>query len=196
MGQALPLPERIPLPKGEVRTALTDAGIVLLDAKENMLFVSYTLPAGWKMVDNSTRQDLPLWYMIDDAKRIRFVIQGVWKETYDNKLSIYIGSSEPFVPRVADLIIPSETSLGAMSGRLGEMLDPLGRPAAPLSAHRSQPFVPPRRKRAADASSAAADSSHSDGPAEMTNAKWARTAADASPIASTSPSAISSSADR
>lgn len=60
MGQPLPLPERIPLPrKPEDVEKLELYGIVFKNKDKK--YVEFTLPEGWKLVDNSWRSDLPEW---------------------------------------------------------------------------------------------------------------------------------------
>jgi len=61
MGQPLPLPERIPLPKDSVSQSMIEKGFTFGDKVdiEGKTFVNYTLPEGWRFVNNSWRQDLP-----------------------------------------------------------------------------------------------------------------------------------------
>jgi hypothetical protein len=113
MGQPCPLPQRIPrVNSKEVQQALKDAGITL-DTEEKGNYVKFTMPTGWKMVDDSWREDLPNFYILDDEKKGRFHIHGSWKETYDNSLEMEVCEApySVFVPKhKANELIPSETS--------------------------------------------------------------------------------------
>ena len=89
MGQTLPLPRRIPAPDDRQLIELTKMGIIILD--KNVEYVRYSLPDGWKMVDDTTyREDLPVYHIIDDNSRIKVTISGVWKVLYDNELRMSI----------------------------------------------------------------------------------------------------------
>lgn len=109
MGQSLPLPERIPKPDEKTFAKMKDKNITV-DMESNDLYVSYTLPLGWKMVDNSWRQDLPEYHIVDDNNLVHFSIFGAWKETYDNKLSIRaVENPHKLVPQ-EEKVIPGETN--------------------------------------------------------------------------------------
>lgn len=120
MQQPLPLPERIPRPNVESEQgknlveALKKAGIVLEEGSE--WYARYTIPSGWTMIDDSLREDVPQFYLLDEKNLIHFSISGTWKETYDNEL--YLTQVTP--PRIfksqrqSDLSL-SETSLPTIS---------------------------------------------------------------------------------
>lgn len=152
MGQSMPLPKRIPRPDiktesgREVAAALEKAGIHLeeehTDTKSNDKYALYTMPVGWKMVDDSLRQDLPNFYIVDDKNMQRFNVAGVWKETYDNDLWIEV--TEPPIPFKAqnkkEPLVPNQTSKVVLRAKLKEAfkLNPLKRPSLPLTASRIQ----------------------------------------------------------
>lgn len=109
MGQPMPLPERIPRPSDEVATAFTECGIVC-DLNTSDKYVTYTLPEGWSIVDDSYREDLPIFHIIDAANMIRFSVSGAWKGTYDNILHIN-KVKEPYeFKRREEKLIPSKTN--------------------------------------------------------------------------------------
>lgn len=89
MGQPLPLPERIPVPIGKTRQKMLDAGIILNDDDKVDGYITYELPEGWKLVNDSHRSDLPNFNMVDPQGQTRFTVAGAWKGTYDNELNIY-----------------------------------------------------------------------------------------------------------
>ena len=95
MGQPLPLPERIPNPMTHQLVSLNQMGINIIkdlknDTKTLMPYVKYTLPEGWRMVCESWRQDLPVYYIVDDSDMRRVKVSGCWKGTYDNSLRLCI----------------------------------------------------------------------------------------------------------
>lgn len=94
MGQTLPLPERIPLPRSqEDRAEMEKMGFKFLvnQLQENDCeYVEYEKPKDWELVDKSTRSDLPQWYFIDQENKARIFIYGGWKGTYDNELKIQV----------------------------------------------------------------------------------------------------------
>lgn len=89
MCQPLPLPERIPFPRGEKqKQQLFDMGITW-DSEGEDKYVTYTLPNGWQMINATTfRNDLPKWYIVDSEMRKRVCISGSWKGTYNNDLNM------------------------------------------------------------------------------------------------------------
>ena len=58
----LPLPQRIPNPSEDQKKSMDECGIKITSSGE---FVEYDLPSGWEMVDNSTRRDLPQFFIVD-----------------------------------------------------------------------------------------------------------------------------------
>lgn len=111
MGQPFPLPTRIPFPSQDIYSKMVDLGFQFGDSycQKKQHLISYTLPSGWQLLDNSYRADIPEWYFVDTDNMCRFAITGSWKGTYDNELYIsYINSPYPYVPRNT-LPIPSET---------------------------------------------------------------------------------------
>jgi hypothetical protein len=147
MGQLLPLPERIPRPTPNQINELKNLGIeVNIEEKDEKgnpcMYVQYTLPVGWKMVDKSWREDLPDYYIVDIESKARVSISGSWKGSYDNKLRLSILKNPIILKPDEGKLIPSETSNYAMLGKFAEALDPLGRPAEPLSADRKPDFIP------------------------------------------------------
>jgi hypothetical protein len=76
------------------------------------------MPDGWKICDDSSRKDLPLFYFVDKNNSTRFEISGIWKEIYENELTIRM-ISKPFQynPTKKE-IIPNETSSANMTSKL------------------------------------------------------------------------------
>lgn len=92
-------------------------------------YLTYTLPTGWKMVDDSQRRDLPNFHIVDNEEMVRFSIHGGWKGTYDNELHL-ICVAEPYkFEQRHEEVIPSETNTVDVVGKLAEAFDPLHRPA-------------------------------------------------------------------
>jgi hypothetical protein len=109
MGQACPLPSRIPVPKGKTLDRMIALGIVVNLEDSDSGYVTYTLPSGWEMVDDSWRADLPNYFMVD-ASDMKFVqVNGSWKGTYDNCLTISIVTEPHKLIRRTAKPIPSET---------------------------------------------------------------------------------------
>lgn len=88
MGQVLPLPERIPPPTQSQAEQLESMGVVVAPKEDG--YCPYTLPSGWSIKDCSERSDLPIFKIVDQERNIRVVIDGAWKGTYDNDLSMKI----------------------------------------------------------------------------------------------------------
>lgn len=126
MGQSLPLPEKIPYPKAEVRSMMETDGIKLLGDAE---YVAYTLPPYWKMRDVSTRQDLPDYYIVDEDNYGRYHIHGAWKGTYDNKLYIQHVKEKRLIEPNHEGMEECVTSGIGYVKTLAEGLDPKKRPA-------------------------------------------------------------------
>jgi hypothetical protein len=120
MGQPLPLPNRIPQPTGYVASEFDKMGIKYETGDEK--YVSYTLPDGWSMKDKSWREDLPNFAIVDTDGMIRAVVSGSWKETYDNRLSINIPDELELFEKPKDEVIPSETSVPAIVGKIAGAL--------------------------------------------------------------------------
>jgi hypothetical protein len=147
MGQICPLPQRIPCPSVEVATIMKQQGIQLHDlldeAGQRKAYVQYTLPSGWKMVDDSWRQDLPCFHIVDADGMIRYTVSGSWKGTYDNELHLSM-KKDPikYEPRNAP-VEASQTSTAAIAGKFAEALDPLHRPAQlPSHVSRTPDYTP------------------------------------------------------
>lgn len=129
MGQTLftplPLPNEIPRPDEKMAAIMKESGIVIngIDNEESGDYLTYDLPCGWKMVDASYRQDIPIFHIVDANDMIKFTVSGQWKGTYDNRLRIR-QEKEPtkYVPREED-IIPSKTSGIATIVKIGEALN-------------------------------------------------------------------------
>jgi len=82
--QTFPLPSRIPVPTSGQLAKLNEMGITIGDEIEG--YVLYTMPEGWKMRNNTVREDMPKFVMVDSDDNIRVVVSGVWKEAHDNEL--------------------------------------------------------------------------------------------------------------
>jgi hypothetical protein len=147
MGQVLPLPERIPRPNPntdegkKIIKAFNKFGIEFEDTQE--LYITYKLPNGWRTIDDSRREDLPQYYIVDDTNMVQFFIGGSWKGTYDNNLYMeqvdfpYTFESKN---KTAPLI-PSETSNTVVMGKMCEAIDSLHRPANPHTAQRKLDYT-------------------------------------------------------
>ena len=75
MGQSLPLPDRIPVPYPRTKEKMEKDGITII-SEDGERYVKYTLPDGWKMVNDSVREDLPSFYIADDKDMTRYCIDG------------------------------------------------------------------------------------------------------------------------
>jgi hypothetical protein len=128
MGQMMPLPSRIPEPTTKQLAKLTEMGVTIGEKNEG--YVRYTMPSGWKMVDQSWREDLPNFAMVDTDGNIRVTINGSWKGTYDNELHMRIASApfDKYEPKDEEPIMASETSESVMIAKFGEAMT--GMPAA------------------------------------------------------------------
>jgi hypothetical protein len=90
-------------------------------------YVRYTLPQGWRMVDNSFRQDLPEFYIIDADNMKRVSISGAWKGAYDNDLSLHVlkgDSIKAYKAPAEEMIEASETSNGNLMVMFGNAMTP------------------------------------------------------------------------
>ena len=123
MGQPLPLPDRIPRPDTQLTEKMKEIGFTISD-DENERYVRYTMPSGWRLENHSWREDLPEYYFVDEKNIAMISVNGCWKGSYDNKLSIQM-IKQPFVykPRESEMI-PSETSPEKLFGKFAEALDP------------------------------------------------------------------------
>ena len=98
MGQPLPLPERIPVPKDTCKNKLEELGFTF-NIQEGKDLCFYTMPDGYSFIDNSKRRDVPEWFFVDSEGMARAQVCGAWKETYDNDIKIaYIDSPYKFMP--------------------------------------------------------------------------------------------------
>ena len=83
-----PLPEKIPRPDNYLLKYMKRCGINVHTTTPNE-YVSYDLPVGWNMVNNSRREDLPSFHIIDNKNMIQFTISGSWgQKRYDDHLTI------------------------------------------------------------------------------------------------------------
>jgi hypothetical protein len=100
MGQPLPLPERIPLPHEHERKSMIEKGFTFGEKKEieGKWFTNYTLPDGWRFVDNSRRHDLPHWVFVGSDNMVYYAVCGAWKGTYDNDIEFYSVTPNEFKP--------------------------------------------------------------------------------------------------
>lgn len=89
MGQPLPLPERIPKPNDKQALRLKEMGIVVTP-EENKFYWLCALPDGWRWENDSARNDLPCWTVVDNQEMIRVRVVGSWKGAYDNELRLKI----------------------------------------------------------------------------------------------------------
>lgn len=106
----MPLPERIPKPNGVIAEQMEKCGIKF-DKDDKSLYVTYILPQGWRTVDDSWREDLPNFFIVDDQGMVRFGVTGAWKGTYDNELHLtYVKNPYKFEAKNKQKLIPSETN--------------------------------------------------------------------------------------
>lgn len=127
MGQICPLPERIPLPDNKTLEDMKKHGIIIDSKYEKIIdgqsYVNYTLPKGWKLVNDSDRECVINQYIVDSENMIQYTIYGTWKGTYDNSLEIEkIHQPRKFVKQNYQ-VRPSETSGTAL---LAKALDTVG----------------------------------------------------------------------
>jgi hypothetical protein len=149
MGQALPLPKRIPRPTRQQERALGAMGIQCDMEEKNedgqhQLYVRYTLPTGWRMVDQSHRSDLPNFVIIDAGDMIRCRVRGSWKGGYDNELYLKVeDGTDKFIPP-QEAIEYSEPSQVTVLASLAEAYDPYHAPRdpAPKTCERLPDYTP------------------------------------------------------
>lgn len=123
MGQDLPLPQRIPCPDDKTLLCMNKCGITIHD-EYDAKYLEYSLPDNWRMVNDSRREDLPRFHIIDGKNMVHFTIIGSWKGNYDNELDILM-VEEPYEYKPRDVeIIPSETDSVHM---IGKIIDHYGR---------------------------------------------------------------------
>ena len=148
MGQQLPLPYKIPKPVGDQCELFQEMGIIVCNNNdnENAMYVSYTLPNGWRMVDNSFREDIPIFIIIDNKDMIRVRISGSWKGSYDNKLRMRVCDKlelEKYTKPESELINASETSGPNLIGQFAQALDPEQRPyVKTTTVNQHEDFIP------------------------------------------------------
>jgi len=139
MGQPLPLPERIPRPSVIVELELKKYNIIVED-NEKEAYLPYKLPSGFRMVDDSWREDLPVFHIVNQNNLILFTIRGSWKGSYDNHITIHVASgSDIFVPK-SEPLEKSETSGIVMMGNILQAVDPQHRPPTDFSVSRKNDY--------------------------------------------------------
>ncbi len=146
MGQieAMPLPARIPVPTSQQKLRLEEMGIEIVDSVENNRYVSYLMPKGWRMIDNSEREDTPLFFMVDNENMIRVTVWGNWKGDYNSKLWISIPNTDSLKkytqPKTAEMTA-NENSLSTRIGKLGAALTPREGPFIRKPVPRKEDYV-------------------------------------------------------
>jgi hypothetical protein len=95
MGQPLPLPERIPRPSDDILCEMNKFGISIHDDPTDGyegrdLFVKYTLPAGWNMVNGSKTTSSIKYFIMDENNKAHFQITGAWGNFLGDELDIEI----------------------------------------------------------------------------------------------------------
>lgn len=99
-GPVCPLPYKIPNPSSELRQKMESFGFIFDDESLDYIyfgenkacdtqFIEYTMPQLWTIKNNSSCEDLPIYYFVDETNKKRICISGAWKRSYDNDLSIY-----------------------------------------------------------------------------------------------------------
>lgn len=88
--QSLPLPRRIPFPSVTTLESLLEIGVKIHTSDD--MYVPYSLPDMWTMVDRSPSEDLPKFYMVDELSRVRVSILDIWKQ-YSQFLEIIVEES-------------------------------------------------------------------------------------------------------
>ena len=122
MGQALPLPERVPRPLGTQSIILERLGF---KTHGDGPYVVLELPEGYSWSDRSSHADLPDWYVMKDG--IAYIrVNGTWKGTYDNDLymRVYEEGTTDITPLPDTEPAPCETSGAKMTVRFIEAMDP------------------------------------------------------------------------
>lgn len=113
MGQALPLPERIPIPDQTQRVSLEAMGFTFGNTPiEGYLPIAF--PSGYHWHNNSWREDLPEWYILNSENLAVVCVEGSWKGSYDNKLELYVYDTPTVVKFNRTPPIPSQTSKEAL----------------------------------------------------------------------------------
>lgn len=88
MGQALPLPERIPMPSQKDKEQLLLMGFSFYE--EENTYIGVNLPEGFRWHNDSLREDIPVWYVVDQYGLSVLCVSGGWKGSYDNCLRIRV----------------------------------------------------------------------------------------------------------
>ena len=139
MGQPLPLPERIPKPSPKDETELNQMGITIGESETK--YVTYTMPEGWRMVDDSWREDLPEFYILDTEDMKRVSIYGQWKGYGSDRLRLsIIDEPDKYVKPDTDVIEESETSNANLVAMFAASIDPFNRPAVEAEVTRDPDF--------------------------------------------------------
>lgn len=108
--QTLPLPELIPMPGKKLLKIMNDLGFTI--DNDGQKYVAYTMPNGWKIRNNSYREDLPVFHFVDENNMVQISITDAWKETYDNELEIYKIKPYLYKPMIGEMI-SNETNIKA-----------------------------------------------------------------------------------
>lgn len=164
MGAKCVLPEKIPIPydgwrdqfsganvddEGNIRPSkllseLNECGITLgkpVNIKGCwQRYVTYTLPPGWRMVDDSEREEYPEFYILDDQWMRRFSIDGKWS-MHDCHLKIRKVQEPTKFVRRQEPPKASETSVEAMICKTS-MATEADRASLPTHASRKGDFMP------------------------------------------------------
>ncbi len=97
MGQQCPVPQQIPFPPNEIQKMMREKGFVIEDTEYDQ-YVYYTLPQGWRLVNNVTFAEDIKWEFVDPNNFVQFIILGYWRSPEDswlrNRLRI-VGYQEP-----------------------------------------------------------------------------------------------------
>ena len=90
----------MPNPTSKMFAQMSECGIIIdnVPIKYNQYeqeFVEYTLPSGWRTVNNSHREDCPDFFILDDHNMARFTIGSSWQDMHDNDIHMSM-ITEPY----------------------------------------------------------------------------------------------------
>jgi len=110
MGQVCPLPKQIPVPPEKQQQDKLKAMGILLESREEC-YSAYTLPDKWHIYNQSHREDLPCYEIVDEKNMVRVTISGSWKGNYDNKLTLNVLSKPVLFQPMDHETKPAESAL-------------------------------------------------------------------------------------
>ena len=90
MGQASPFPKHIPVPNDDIRELMIAKGFTIGDTIDfqGIPFVTYTMPEGWKFIDNSEYPIPCRWEFVCPDGLVHFLVEGTWSGICGKELAL------------------------------------------------------------------------------------------------------------